>query len=270
MKHILLSTDFSENSMNAVRYAIDLWGTEDVHYTLLNCYHEPGNTSVVVSLTDFMKKESQLGLRRNQEQLEEQYGEALHLGILSHYGDLVSVMNKLSKQQKYSYAVIGAKGASRLESWLLGSNTINVVKFVDMPLLIVPVNKTYSPLGKVALAADYAHMHELGHLDPLITLVKDTDAELMIVHVGATERSNYEEALEGFDLHTRLEGIRHSFHAEVSEDVVEGIKLFAQENKVDVLSLVKRHRSFMDRLFHNSVTKELSLMTETPLLILHD
>ncbi len=270
MKRILLTTDFSDNAMNAAQYAIDLWGLKGVSYTLMNCYLEPSSANVVASLTDFMREESQKGLDRHMEELQEKYGDKLHIESLSHYGDLVSVMKMLHQRAPYDYGVVASRGASRLETLFMGSNTINAVKSVEMPLLVVPVGKKFEPLKQVVLAADYEHMNEMGHLRPLTDLVREQKGELMIVHVELKEQTDYEHALEGFSLHSSMEGIEHSFHTEMSESVVEGIRNFIWKNETDLIAIVKRHRSFLDRLFHQSITKELAVVADKPMLVIHD
>src|SRR3989338_2591756 len=109
MKHILLTTDFSENAKHAIDYAIELWGKKDVHYTLINAYQEPGSIDTVVSLSEFIREESEKGLAREKESLQEKYGAQLSMMSVSHYGDFVAVANMLNNEQPFDYAVVGSK-----------------------------------------------------------------------------------------------------------------------------------------------------------------
>lgn len=270
MKQILLATDFSENAQHAARYAIHMFGLKDVQYTLLNSYLEPGSANVVVSLTEFMREESQKGLEREEEIYRETYGEALQLTTASHYGDLISVVNLLNEDDTYDYIVMGTKGSSRFEAFLMGSTTISAVKFIQAALLLIPTEATISKPNRIALAADYDHLKDGAHLRALIALVKDQDAQLDILHVGKEERANYDEALEGFELHNLLQDVNHRFYTEVHDSVPEGIERFVGREHIDVLAVVARNRSFWDRVFHRSVSQELSLKIDCPMLVLHD
>ena len=50
MKTILLPTDFSDESKNAIRYAINLYGTQDVRYIALHAYDlQHHNTTMMIS-----------------------------------------------------------------------------------------------------------------------------------------------------------------------------------------------------------------------------
>jgi nucleotide-binding universal stress UspA family protein len=270
MKQILLTTDFSENARHAARYAIHLFGTENVSYTLLNSYLEPGSANVVVSLTEFMKEESQKGLNREEEELHEKYGDKLQLTVVSHYGDLISVVKYLDTENHYDYIVMGTKGSSRFEAFLMGSTTISAVKTIQSPLLLIPTEATVTKPERIAFAADYDHLKDGDHLKALVALVKEQGAQLDIFHVGKEVQANYDEALEGFELHNLLQDVNHVFHSELNEDATEGIAQFVTRERIDILALVARNRSFWDRLFHKSVSQELSLKIECPMLVLHD
>lgn len=265
MKKILLPTDFSDNALNALQYAIELWGLSDTEYTLLNTYVEPSsNTSMVVSMTKIMKKESEMGLERLKEQLNEKYGSQFNVKTISHYGDVVSVMNKLYNDLGFECAAIGSKGTSVLDTMFYGSNTLNAVKSAEIPLLIVPVEKTYLPITSVALAWDEQEKTSDSAFKSLSSFIGDTGANL---HVVTVHRDKIENGLTD---HVKIGENTVKIDRIVSEDPSLGIQKYVAEHDIDILTLIKRHRSFIDRLFHNSVTKEISMKNNVPLFILHD
>ena len=273
MKKILLTTDFSKNALNAIEYAIQLFGTEDIAYYLLNTYMEPrSSANVVVSIKDFLEKESAKGLARVTELLRDKFNaDDLSLVELSHYGNLTAVISKMTKVEEFDYVVIGTKGASGLENFLMGSNTLDVVKSVKQPVLVIPTGKKFEPLDRIALAADYEHIDHIHLLDSLINIVRLHKAKLKIVNI-ITENSptDYQHAIEGFELHNILEDITHEFYSEKNEHVVDGIEHFMKEKDVQLLSMVARKHTFFDRVFNKSVTKQISKLSDIPLLIIHE
>jgi len=137
-------------------------------------------------------------------------------------------------------------------------------------LLIVPQSAHVKRPKHIAFAADYAHMSDLKHIQPMVQLARDLKADVSIVHVSEEERSDYKQALEGFDIHNTLKGIKHAFHTEIADETIEGIQNYLEREPVDILALVARKRDFWDRLIHRSVTNKLAILTTTPLLILRD
>lgn len=270
MKHILLTTDFSENAKHAIDYAIGLWGKRGVRYTLLNSYYEPANIDAVVSLSDFIREESEAGLEREKERLQVKYGAQFSLKTLGHYGDFVAVVNALNAEQAFDFVVLGSKGVSKFERFFLGSNTVNAVKNLHANLLVIPQSAALKHPKHLAFAADYVHMNDLEHIQPMVTLARSLKADVSIVHVSEEERRDYTQALEGFGIHNSLKGLRHDFHTEIASDTLEGIQTYLDREQVDLLALVARKRDFWERLIHRSVSNELAAFTRTPLLILRD
>lgn len=272
MKTILLTTDFSKNAKNAIAYAIRLFGKVDVNYLLINTYVEPrSSTNVVVSLNDFLKKESLEGVKEAHEELNDLFGPDLSMEHRTYYGDLAPVILALSKEESLDYVVVGTKGASALENFIMGSNTLDVVKNVKVPILVVPQDEELTSLDRIALAADYEHIDHIHLLDPLTFIARRTKAKLKIVNINTEEKdTDYDHALEAFELHNILEGITHQFYTEKNDDVVEGIDRFVKDKNVQLLAMVARKHTFFDRLFHKSITKEVSKLADVPLLILHE
>ena len=59
MKNVLLTTDFSENAENAINYAINMFGIEDVQYVVLNSYQDiSASSGSLVSLIDTLRNDS--------------------------------------------------------------------------------------------------------------------------------------------------------------------------------------------------------------------
>lgn len=133
MKNILLTTDFSDNANSAIDYAIKLFGTK-CKYTLINSYVEPAGTSTtLVSISSVLHKESVEGLTQLKNEILRNYGNELDIETSSWHGGLFNVINNLSKKKNIDYVVVGSKGASGLEKFLVGSNTLDVMKRVKIP-----------------------------------------------------------------------------------------------------------------------------------------
>jgi nucleotide-binding universal stress UspA family protein len=54
----------------------------------------------------------------------------------------------------------------------------------------------------------------------------------------------------------------------VHDDVAEGIENFVLEKRAQLLALVARKHSFLASLFHDSVTRKMTLHAQVPLLAL--
>jgi nucleotide-binding universal stress UspA family protein len=78
MKQILLPTDFSDHSKKAIQYAIDLYGTSEVRYTLLNTYFISSSHAQMATtkLREEMEEGAEKELKALKSELISKYPEA--------------------------------------------------------------------------------------------------------------------------------------------------------------------------------------------------
>ena len=271
MKNILLTTDFSDNAMNAAKYAIAMFGVKDVNYVVLNSYEDISTSSgAMVSMADTLRKGSIERLTNLDEELKSLY-DGIEIQTKSVFGSLTQSIKHIANGTTFDYLVIGTKGMSGLEQFIMGSNTLDVIKSIKIPSLVIPTNFEYKGLHRMSFAADYETLNDSHVIDPMINILKQTGAELKIVNVSGNEDgADAPHAMEGFVLHCMLEGVKHQYFTEVNDNVTDGIQVFIREKNIEMLSLVAHKYTFFDRLFHRSVTKQVSKLAEIPLLIMHE
>ena len=269
MRTILLATDFSENSKAAAKYAIKLFGTNNVKYLLVNTYYEiSAATTIVASMNDYLREQSLEGLKDQSDELKNLFS-GLNVDTHTYYGEPARTIGLAAKEEGVEYIVVGTKGASALENFLIGSNTLEIVKSIETPIIMVPGNWSHDAVHQVTFATDLHHLNNVHVLRKLKSVVEKTKAPLVLLNVS--ERPvGYEEALEGFELHNELEGVDHSFVNVIHSDIVAGIDEYVGNHHVDLLALVARKHTFMERIFRKSVTAELSKMAHVPMLVLRE
>lgn len=271
MKRILLSTDFSDNAMNAIEYGLNLYGSEGVQYSLLNTYHEPGSTATsMVSISEYLRKESQELLEKSVNELRAKYPD-YSIDTISKYGSLYGVINAFAKKDTIDAVVVGTKGASQMENFFLGSNTMDVLKNVEIPTVIVPKGSTYQGIKTIALAVDLKPLKDLSILTPVLDLAKKEGAFISAVHIEAPwDKSMKIETPEADQLNEYLEPFAHEFETVEHENIAAGIGAFADEKQADLLAIIARKHNFVERLFQKSITKEVSLMAAFPMYIVRE
>jgi nucleotide-binding universal stress UspA family protein len=68
----------------------------------------------------------------------------------------------------------------------------------------------------------------------------------------------------------KLEDVRHQYFMEVNNKVTDGLEVFIKEKNIEMIALVAHQYNFFDRLFHRSVTKQVSKLADIPLLVMHE
>jgi len=272
MKTIILTTDFSDSARNAIDYAIAMFSYEEVRYVLLNVYGEPhSSTELLVSITHLLEQQAKRTLNKEYNYLKKKVPhELFNMEQRSECGDLSEVINSIVETENIDYLVIGTQGASGVKKTMVGSNTAQVVKHVNCTVLVVPHKASYRPPLRIGFATDYGNLDQDYTLDPLVQLAKQYQSELFIFNIRPKKQLiNANEAAKGLRLHHLLDTISHDFYDLEDEDVINGIHHFTNEHEIDFLTVIAREHRFYDRLFHESISEQVSMLTTIPLLVLH-
>jgi nucleotide-binding universal stress UspA family protein len=268
---ILLLTDFSENARNAIYYALDAFPPDQYSYVLLHCYPRIHTTTdVTISLSDKMRQESYAALEAEANVIRQQTGKAVTFDKMAYLGFLNEAVNYVAEEKHPDLVVMGTKGESGLPAILLGSHASSLIKAINIPLLIIPEEARFNGLKNIVLAA---HLHSLKkpvHLEPLRELADLFDSKLTVINVVKDEAHKDDaDHDESASLKMSFSENQIEFKFVFDHNVEHGIAQYVHNNPCDLLVVVERNRSFIVDLFHKSVSQNLALHGETPLLILH-
>ncbi len=280
MKHIVLPTDFSKNSWNAIFTALKMFATTESQFTLLHAYEPKGGDLLgektkqrLGVLYDSMEGYSQQELDKILAYLEEHHSNDKHrFETLSVQDDLEEALEGLLNKSEADLIVMGTQGASGTKGIFLGSNTVKVIKKIrNRPILVVPEAFNFQSLKKVVFPTDYSRPHESGEMLPLREILLSWKAALLVFYLAQEFELNETQLAVKALLGKRLEGIRHSFHEVVrTAPIAEAIADFAEEEGAGMIALVHYPHTFMEKLTREPVVKKISFRTQLPLLVLPD
>lgn len=269
MLKILLPTDFSDASINAIDYAIKLYENhkEEMSFVFMHAVFVHGTTvDTIRSKEDVLLSEATRKLEQLCQKYQEKHPNAGKFSIEARLGEVSYQVKQLVEEQGFDLIVMGTKGASGLKKVLIGSNATEVLKNRNCPTIIVPHQAPKLPITKILYACDFTEIdHEL---DFLVQFAKVLGAEVHLVHF-------YPEALSevGVDVkETRAKLVKQygydkiKLFAEMENRVVDGILRYAEENKADLVVMFTEERSYLNELFGKSMTKELAFIAAFPLM----
>lgn len=274
MKKILLPTDFSDNANQAINYAIDLFGLNKVQYILVHAFVEPRNSAdMLVSINDILQKQVKEDLDKAYDRIIEKYPQVTPIiEKRLEYGSLYRALAAIVEEDNIDYIVMGTRGASGLKKAIMGSNTSTILKKVKCPVIVVPETFQLKPIKKIGLATDYSGLDNDMALQPLTTLLKSSGSELLVVNVTKEQvlaGGKHEKKMGDMNLGHMFSGITQSFYTVDDQDVIGAVKHFIKEHKVDILAMIAKEHTLLERLFTPSLTKEMSMASDIPLLIIH-
>lgn len=269
MNHILCPIDFSETSLIALEYAVSIAERHKADLSLIYVFTEEYYNE---HLTEGVK---------NYEEYEEEFKSRLSVicdeiknrdfSTNSHVisGNFLSSVQGFIAAKKIDLIVIGTKGASDVFDMMAGSNAIKLLDNLDIPILAVPKKATFNGLKKIVYATSYQEEDKVAIRD-LVHFSMPFKSDITILHLSKRNNliedallSHFKEELESFVNCDSITFEKKTY----SENITLGIDDYMMDEKSDVLTILMEKRNIIDRLFHKSVTKELSYLMDFPLLV---
>lgn len=133
-KRVLVPFDFSEQSINAVKMALQLAEQNDVH--VVHVLLELPATDPVVIWDEYNDEKRKQTVRQSmQEKLAENQIEGVQLDVA--IGSPARVIADLAEEIEAGLIVIPSHGYTGLKRWFLGSVAERVVQFSKCPVLVL-------------------------------------------------------------------------------------------------------------------------------------
>ncbi len=279
MNQILIPTDFSENSWNAIKYGLELFKKSKCTFHLLNVNPIPpysGAGTAIRAATenfeDYVLEDSKKELQKLQKRIEKLPLNTKHTFVTHAIHDyFVDAIKREAEQKKIDLIIMGTKGASGLKKATIGSNTGDVITKVKQPLLAVPEDAVFSSPKEIAFPTDYHISYDVKVLDKLIEMAKMTDATICILHISKKGEELSSEQLEKKEfLHDYLIDVKHSFHSLTGTKLETAVQCFTESRDVDMIAMVAKNLNFFQRILFRPAVEEISYHTEVPFLVLHE
>ncbi|MGO4919516.1 universal stress protein [Maribacter spongiicola] len=157
MKKIIVLTDFSNQSEQALKAAADLAKKHKVellvvHMLELNQAIITSPDGMYIEQTVFMVKLAEKNLK---EFLEKPYLKGVTVTpVIKHY-KVYSELNTIAKEHDADLIVMGSNGSSGFEEMLIGSNAEKVVRNATIPVLVIKGEVTNLSLDRFVFACDF-------------------------------------------------------------------------------------------------------------------
>lgn len=275
MKKILLPTDFSENSYNAIKYAVQLFVKEECTFYLLNTYTPIlyDNEYLVYNasqptLTEIYKNNSQKGLARIVRKIKKDFQSEKHtFRKISSFNMLSDEIKEQVKEKEIDLVVMGTQGATGAEEILFGTHTVHAIKKTKCPLLAIPSHFDFRPPKEILFPTDYeTEMPEL--LTILKEIVSRNSSNLHILHVYFGPALSEEQEKRKKALGKMFRDNGHHFYSVAEKSVPQAIYDFQEDNPVDLLTMINNKHSFFENLLFRPVINEIGFHVKVPFLVI--
>lgn len=276
MKKILLPTDFTATSENALIYALEMAKLFKAKLVLLHTFEIPIVDNQAMPLNYAVIYESiELSNFEQFKQLMPRYhkiAEERNLGAIEMQhivmdGDLLVSIKKVIEQENIDLVVMGTKGANTWVDAFLGTNTGAVLSSVSVPVLSVPQGAKFQKIQTIAFTTRF-RKKDIEALVKVLVFAKKMQAKVKCLYVKTAHSDVTETTIKRWESHFEDETNLKIFIIP-SEEVQETIEDFIVNQDIDMLAMLTYKRNFFLKLFTNTTTQQLSYHLNTPILAFH-
>jgi nucleotide-binding universal stress UspA family protein len=278
MKNILLPTDLSKASINALEYAVQLLKKDVCTFYVLNVYtpvylYTPSIyedfTLVNVDIGEQYKSQSEENIKTVIQNLKDKFPSEIHSFIgISSYNTLASEINSIVDAYNIDGVIMGTKGATGLKEVFIGSETMHTLKHCKVPLLGVPQEYRFIDLKEVLFATNYENGNQQEGLSFLNDLCSSHISRLIFLNAYYGIALNDAKKKNKKELDLFFERDAHVTELSNGMDVYEAIENYHSQHVIDLLVLVHTSHNFFENLLFTPVVKKIVHHADVPFLIL--
>ncbi|MCK0159248.1 universal stress protein [Allomuricauda sp. F6463D] len=266
MLQILVPTDFSNNSYNALYYAARLFKNKQCAFHIVNVCSTTTNTDI-----NLAKLESAQGLDALVHRLIRDTGEnkAHTFKKISLCSDMSKGVSHYAKENNVDLTVIGNKAKEEVKNILFGNNAMQLVREItNCPVLVVPLEIDFKRVDKIAFTSNYSN--PIG--EDNIKTIKFFSSLMDSVIVPMNIDENKDEVSVQQNKANFLEAISDNSSKEVELPIFDGkvntILEFVDLWSIDILVMVYYPHHFFLEFIGKGIIKELNTKLKVPFLIL--
>ncbi|MFI0431102.1 universal stress protein [Mariniflexile sp. HMF6888] len=278
MLSILLPTDFSENSMNAVKYALEFFKHQKVDFFFMHAYQndfynheELASREVFDDILEKVKNQSQKSLENLLETVKKMTSNSrFTFHAISAYNTLVDEANLIADSKKIDLIVMGTKGKSDERHIIFGSHTFQVLKYVKCPVLAIPSNYTNTQPKHILFPTDYLIPYKHRELKLLCDLAVSNKSIIDVLYISKSDKLSLRQEDNQAFIKETICKTKIVFHIEHSKKITETIQNYIKTHAIDMLVMVNTQHSFLEDMLFPSNIDIVSVDLKIPLLALQN
>lgn len=275
MKRILLPTDFSPNSENAVRYALDMFTGRTCTFVFLNVQKMSGyatndllvaspGTSIFEAIVADNKAKLNVFMQPIMSDYSyEEYSFEAHVD----FDVFVDAVNQAIDVYDIDLVIMGSNGATGAAEVLFGSNTLKVIRQVDHPLLIIPEGYSFKVPEHMLFTVHKNEDFQSDRILPLLTFKTMFHSQLNVLEVIDNPDQNIDSTEE--KVGNLLGEVPYNFRVLEGLPAPMAVSAFVQLNPVELHAMFVEREHFLQRFIYGSDTHKISYATRVPLLVMH-
>lgn len=271
MKKILVPTDFSDCANNATDIAIDIakhYGAELHFYHFVNVPIDWMNLDFAQNA---MYPDVTAEVNRVQSEMKKLVQQVETKGVHAYsfvdFDNSTGAVASYAKKNDISMIIMGSHGAKGIQEFFLGSNAQKVVRYAEVPVLIVKSKLDRVAIKDILFISDFQE-EMTKPFENVVLFAEMLGAKIHLIFLNTPsdfQRSwVIKERMKSFEkLATGLMAKSEIVDCLFLE---EGMEKYCEENHVGMIAMATHHRKGLSRTFLGSLTEEVVNHMDIPVV----
>ena len=191
--NILVPTDYSEESMPALEYALSISEKFSATIYILHSYQLPVYPQEMPSEPsgiELQGVEDEAEAKMNDliKGLQAKHEKATIISLVN-YGEVETMIDELVEEKNIDLLILSSKGGNAAKALLFGSICADSIGKVKCPIIIVPKGFKVSDTKNIAYAANWVEEDDIKGIKNLLPWAKAFDAKITVVHIYTSNES---------------------------------------------------------------------------------
>jgi len=274
MNTIVVPTDFSPVSVNALHYALNMAKALNADILLFHAYQVPiafSEVPVVTISMEQIKAQAEERMAELRKSLEHMGSGDVAVSVRTSLGEPVEELETITNEIQPFAVVMGTRGAGPVETLFMGSTTLTAVNRLSVPVIIIPPGARYQPVRNIGFACDYSSVAETTPVKEIIDFCRHFPATLHVLNVDYKNRHfTAEVPMALTKIRELLEPLAPKYHYIENQDIEDGINRFAESHNIDLVITIPKKHKLLEKLFSRSHTRDLALHSHVPIVAIHE
>lgn len=273
MKTIIVPIDFSDHSEYALKTAAFIAKKRNaqiiaIHMLDIQTDFFNESPSFIQEKTAFL---FQLAKKRFHAFLKKDYLEDIKVKPVIKHFKVFSEINDLAKEENADLIMMGSHGASGFKELFVGSNTEKVIRFSEVPVMVVKNDMNDFDFENVVYATDFSQ-ESLDAYVRIKSIIEGFDGKMNILYVNTpyedfkTTSEMEKKAADFFSIADGdTENLKNTTFV-ADRSVEQGILSFANTMGADLIAVSTHARKGLSHLFKGSLSEDIANHSSLPIL----
>lgn len=278
MRKILVPTDFSANAVNALEYAISLFKYEISEFFIMHAYQDEiyaedlnVTKETLPEVTNMVSNNSKKKLESILKHVKQFSPNPKHTyHTISSNNILVDEADTIVDKENIDIIVMGTRGFTNDTKIAFGSHTLQVLKYVQSPVLAIPENYKYKKPKHILFPTNYLIPYKRRELKLLCEMACPYRAIIDMLYISSSGVLSMRQKDNQNFIKSELHKNELNFMTADSKDIPITINNYVEDKNIDLLVMVNNRHTVLEEIIIQSTIDKMSLFLNIPFLVLQN